>query len=208
VVLVRAAVTVRDNEPVRIILLAPPGAGKGTHGERIAERYGVPRISTGDLFRAEVAGSTAVGRRVRRYLERGDLVPDELVVELFSKPVLRTAVDAGGYVLDGFPRTLNQARQAARIGSDTGTSADAVVVLDAPREVLIERLLARGQGRADDNATTIAHRLEIYDSETAPLIDYYAERGILHRVPAVGAIDDVSASIFAVLDPIAGRSHR
>jgi adenylate kinase len=187
---------------VRIILLAPPGAGKGTHGERIAARYAVPRVSTGDLFRAEVAGATPVGRRVRRYLERGDLVPDELVVELLSKPVLRTAIEGGGYVLDGFPRTLGQAQLAARVANDTGLAADAVIALTAPREVLVERLLTRGQGRSDDNVETIAHRLQVYEAQTAPLVDYYGERGILHRITAVGEVDDVSAAIFAVLDPL------
>jgi adenylate kinase family enzyme len=119
---------------VRIILIAPPGAGKGTHGQRIAARYDVPRLATGDLFRAELKKGSELGQRAARYVERGDLVPDEIVVELLREPVSRMSRAGGGYVLDGFPRTLRQAQLAAAVADGGDLRADVVVALDVPRE--------------------------------------------------------------------------
>lgn len=189
---------------MRVILVAPPGAGKGTQGERIATRYDVPHIASGDLFRAEVARDTVLGRSVRNDLDAGELVPDRLVVELLTPPVIQAAREDGGYVLDGFPRTVEQARLAAEVAREHGILAQVVLALDAPEEVLLDRLVGRAgrEGRRDDASSTIRHRLEIYVDQTRPLIDFYAQRGILHRIDATPPADEVSAAIFSILDPL------
>jgi adenylate kinase len=189
---------------MRVIMLAPPGAGKGTQGERIAGRYEVPHISSGDLFRDEVARQTPLGKTLRAYLEAGDLVPDDLVLSLVMDRVVKAAQDDGGYVLDGFPRTLPQAEAAAKIAKDADTSAQAVLYLDAPAEVLIERVTGRGENRADDSEAVARHRLEVYTEHTRPLLDYYTSRGLVISVDASPSIDDVSEQIFTALDRIAG----
>ena len=188
---------------MRVIMLAPPGAGKGTQGERIASRYGVPHISSGDLFRGEVARQTPLGRTVQRYLDAGDLVPDDVVLNLVMDRVVKAAEDDGGYVLDGFPRTLPQAEAAAAIAAQTSTSAQAVLCLDAPAEVLIARVTGRGEHRADDSEQVARHRLAVYAEHSKPLIDYYTRRGIVITVDAAQPVEAVSAAIFKALDPIA-----
>jgi adenylate kinase len=188
---------------VRVILIAPPGAGKGTQGKRIAARYGVPHISSGDLFRQEVARRSPVGEKVCGYLDAGELVPDDLVVSVVEDRILAAARECGGFVLDGFPRTVPQAEAAAKIAAAVGIEAQAVLLLDAPADVLTARLLAGARGRSDDNEATVRRRLEVYAGNTQPLIDYFAGRGLLHRVDAAPPVDDVSAAIFAVLDPLA-----
>ena len=187
---------------MRVIMLAPPGAGKGTQSERVAARYGVPHISSGDIFREESARQTPVGERLRGYLQAGDLVPDDLVLSLIRDRVVTAAEKSGGYVLDGFPRTLAQAEAAAEIGRKTKTSAQAVVYLDAPPDVLIARIADRGENRADDSAAVARHRLEVYTEHTQPLVDYYTGRGLLVKVDAALPVDAVSQEIFAALDRI------
>ncbi len=188
---------------MRVIMLAPPGAGKGTQGERIAERYGVPHIASGDIFRDEVQRQTPLGKQLKSYLDAGDLVPDDLVLNVILSRVLAAANDQGGYVLDGFPRTLAQAKAAAEIASEEDASAQAVLYLDAPAEVLVERATSRGEGRTDDSEAVARHRLDVYTEHTKPLIDYYASRGLLTKVDAAPPVEDVSREIFAALDPIA-----
>jgi adenylate kinase len=183
-------------------MLAPPGAGKGTQGERIAARYGVPHISSGDIFRDETARQTPLGQQLSGYLDRGDLVPDDLVLSLVKDRVVAAAKDSGGYVLDGFPRNLAQAEAAADIGRETNTSAQAVVYLYAPADVLVSRLAGRGENRADDSAAVARHRLEVYAEYTQPLVDYYAGRGILVKIDAAAPVDAVSQQIFSALDRI------
>ncbi len=187
---------------MRVVLLAPPGAGKGTQGDRIASRYEIPHISSGDLFRQEVASGSELGNRLRGYVESGDLVPDDLVVQLIADRVIEAAAESGGYVLDGFPRTLPQAEAAAEIARKTNSTAQAVLHLDASRKVLIERLAGRGQNRADDAQEVVRHRLEVYDKSTKPLIDFYASRGIVTHIDAALSMDEVSKEIFRALDPI------
>lgn len=189
---------------MRVIMLAPPGAGKGTQSELIAARYGVPHISSGDIFREESARPTELGKRLRGYLDSGDLVPDDLVLSLVRDRVVAAAEQAGGYVLDGFPRNLAQAEAATESGRQTHTGAQAVVYLDAPREVLISRIAGRGESRADDSERVAAHRLEVYAEQTEPLVDYYAERGILVKVDAAPPVETVSQEIFAALDRVKG----
>jgi adenylate kinase len=187
---------------MRVILLAPPGAGKGTQGERVAARYGVPHISSGDLFRAEVESGSPLGKQLSGYLEAGDLVPDDLVVELMTDRVIEAAHNEGGYILDGFPRTLPQAEVAAGIARAAGAAAEVALYLDAPSDVLIARLINRGENRADDSEEVARHRLEVYASSTQPLIDYYTGRGIVVRIDAARSIDEVSEQIFSALDPL------
>jgi adenylate kinase len=196
----------KERDLVRVIMLAPPGAGKGTQGERIADRYGVPHIASGDIFRDEVARQTEFGQQIRRYLDAGDLVPDDLVLTVIIDRVITAANEHGGYVLDGFPRTLDQAQAAAESASGKDASAQAVLYLDAPAEVLVQRAAGRGEGRADDSEAVARHRLEVYTEHTKPLIDYYDSRGLLVKVDAAPPVEDVSREIFAALDPISGPS--
>jgi adenylate kinase len=186
---------------MRVIMLGPPGSGKGTQGERIAHRYGVPHISSGELFREEVAKQTETGKKLRGYLDAGDLVPDDLVLSLVMDRVL-AAEEEGGFVLDGFPRTLPQAQAAAKVARDANMSAQAVLYLEVPAEVLSERLADRGEGRADDTAQVARHRLEVYTEHTRPLVEYYTQRGIILRIDAAPPVDEVSEAIFAALDHI------
>ena len=183
-------------------MLAPPGAGKGTQGERIAARYAVPHVSSGDIFRDETARQTPLGKQLSGYLDRGDLVPDDLVLSLIKDRIVAASTDSGGYVLDGFPRNLAQAEAAAQFARETNTSAQAVVYLDAPADVLVSRLAGRGEDRADDSAAVARHRLEVYAEYTQPLVDYYAARGILVKIDAAATVDAVSQQIFSALDRI------
>jgi adenylate kinase len=193
---------------MRVVLLAPPGAGKGTQGQRIASRYGVPHISSGDIFREMVASDSPMGNRLRGYLDAGDLVPDELVLELMTDRVIEASKNEGGYVLDGFPRTLPQAEAAGEIARKAGVSAQVALYLDAPQEVLIKRLTGRGEDRTDDSEEVARHRLEVYAKSTQPLIDYFTKRGIVVRIDAAQSIDEVSKQIFAALDPLAEAATR
>lgn len=193
---------------MRVVLLAPPGAGKGTQGQRIASRYGVPHISSGDIFREMVASDSPMGNRLRSYLDAGDLVPDELVLELMTDRVIEASKNEGGYVLDGFPRTLPQAEAAGEIARKAGVSAQVALYLDAPQEVLIQRLTGRGEDRTDDSEEVARHRLEVYAKSTQPLIDYFTKRGIVVRIDAAQSIDEVSKQIFAALDPLAEEATR
>lgn len=169
--------------------------GKGTHGERIAARYEVPHISSGDLLREHVQEGTALGRAAQPIMDSGGLVPDELVLAMLRERI--AAPDARhGYVLDGIPRNHVQAEAEADL------ALDAVIFLDAPRAELIRRL--RERGRDDDDAETVQHRIEVYEQETQPMLDFYADKGLLHRVDANGSIDEVTARICGVLDSLSG----
>jgi adenylate kinase len=185
---------------MNVLLVGPPGSGKGTQGERLAKRLGMEHIAAGDILRAEVAADGQLGEKIRGYLERGELVPDELVIDLIMPRMLRGARN-GGYVLDGFPRSIGQAREARRLAEEGGFVADAVIYLDVPREELVNRILgrARTEGRSDDNLEVIRRRLAVFDEATAPLIDYYRGRGLLHVVDADRSQDEVTAAILAEL---------
>jgi adenylate kinase len=183
---------------VRLLLLAPPGAGKGTQGERLAAWSGVRHIAAGDLLRAEAQAGGELGREIAACQARGDLVPDQVVLEVLT-PVVVEAAARGGYILDGFPRTLPQAQAAAEIAARLGVTLDAAVYLYAPVEVLTRRLLDRASqgGRTDDRADVIRHRLEVFTKITGPLVPYYTERGILVAVNADQPPDAVTAGIQA-----------
>ncbi|MGH2601537.1 MAG: adenylate kinase [Dehalococcoidia bacterium] len=185
---------------MRLLLIGPPGSGKGTQAVRIAEHFGVAHISSGDLLRQHVREGTSIGRSVQEYVKSGDLVPDGIVMDILRKPVVQ-ASEAGGYVLDGFPRTVEQAEAAYLVARDLGVSVQVAVHLEVPREELVRRVLARGAetGRADDTEEVINHRLEVYDQKTLPMLDYYARREKLVTVNGVRPIDEVTWSIIVQL---------
>jgi len=182
---------------VRVIMLSPPGAGKGTHSRWLTRQTGAAHISSGDLLRAEVARGSRLGRRVAAYTARGDLVPDELIFRILVPAVVAAARDTGGYVLDGFPRTMPQALRAAELGVELALTSNAVIYLSAPEEELVNRLLDRAQrdGRPDDTLAVIRHRLAVFARETAPLVDYYRGRGILVELSTDRPEADVQADL-------------
>jgi adenylate kinase len=187
---------------VRVIMLSPPGAGKGTHSKWLTLQTGAAHISAGDLLRAEVARGSDLGREVAMYTERGDLVPDELIFRILAPAVVAAARDTGGYVLDGFPRTMPQALRAAQFGADLALTSNAVIYLTAPEDELISRLLDRAErdGRPDDTLGVIRHRLTVFASETAPLVDYYRSRGILLELSTDRPEADVQADLLHWLE--------
>lgn len=194
---------------MNILMVAPPGAGKGTQATRLAERYGIEHLASGDLLRHELAAGTTLGAAAKDYVERGDLVPDDLVMRLVLDRAL-VAAKHGGYVLDGFPRNRQQAEAAyAMTGQDEDLTLDAVVHLAVARDELRRRMLARASagGRSDDQAAVIDHRLEVYDCQTEPLLDYYRDRGLLLTVDGERPIDEVTEGLFDVLDGVRAARH-
>jgi len=199
---------------VRVIMLSPPGAGKGTHSRWLTLQTGAAHISAGDILRAEVARGSDLGRQVAAYTERGDLVPDELIFRILAPAVVAAARDTGGYVLDGFPRTMPQALRAAQFGADLALASNAVIYLTAPEEELVSRLLDRAErdGRSDDTLGVIRHRLAVFARETAPLVDYYRNRGILLEVSTDRPEAEVQAELLDWLEtrglmlPVNGES--
>jgi adenylate kinase len=185
---------------VRLLLVGAPGAGKGTQATRIAEHFHVEHISSGDLLRSHVANGTSVGRTAQEYMERGDLVPDEVVLDMLRRPVTE-AVAAGGYVLDGFPRTVEQAEAAYAVAKDLGVAVQVAVHLAVDAESLLDRLVARGQasGRTDDSPEVIKHRLAVYDERTQPLLEYYEQRERLITVNGDRPVDEVTWSVIVQL---------
>ncbi len=186
---------------MRLILLSPPGAGKGTHATLLSEATGVRHVSSGDVLRAEIARGSELGKQLEQFTSRGDLVPDDLIFEILLPVVVEAARDTGGFLLDGVPRTVPQAERAAQLGVELHLVADAAVHLTAPHSVLKERLLARAEreGRTDDTVEVIEHRLRVYESQTQPLVDYYRERGILIEVDADRPVDEVQQDLRARL---------
>ncbi|RGE24249.1 adenylate kinase [Leucobacter sp. wl10] len=183
----------------RLLIIGPPGAGKGTQASRIAERYGVPTISTGDIFRANIRGGTELGRRVQAVIEAGELVPDSLTNEIVEDRLAQPDA-ANGFLLDGYPRTVDQVH--ALDGMIGGASLDAVVLLEADTEEVVARLLKRAEleGRADDTEAVIRHRQEVYAEQTAPLVELFSERGILVAVDGLGSVEEVAERIASGLD--------
>jgi adenylate kinase len=193
---------------VRLLLLAPPGAGKGTQGERLAAWSGVRHIAAGDLLRAQARAGGRLGREIAACQARGDLVPDQIVLDVLT-PAVTEAAARGGYILDGFPRSLPQATAAAELAARLGVALEAAVYLYAPEEVLTRRLLdrARQGGRADDTAAVIGHRLRVFTEMTGPLVRYYTERRILVAVDADQPPDSVTADIIERRARLSCSSH-
>lgn len=181
---------------MRIILLGPPGAGKGTQAALISERHGVPAISTGDIFRANIKNGTELGRKVQDILAGGGYVPDEVTNAIVRDRLLQDDA-VNGFLLDGYPRTTGQVEALDEMLADQGTSLDAVLELTADTDEVVARLLKRAQdqGRADDTEDVIRRRLAVYHEETAPLAAVYGERGLLRRVDGMGPVEEVTARV-------------
>jgi adenylate kinase len=191
----------RKSLQMRMLIMGPPGAGKGTQARGIAARHGVPAISTGDIFRANVADRTPLGVEAQRYMDAGEYVPDE-ITNAMVRDRLGQPECARGFLLDGYPRTIEQVKELDAILAEQGTGLDVVILLTADTPQLVERLLRRAQaeGRSDDTEQVIRRRQEIYLEETAPLTDEYDARGILVRVDGLGTVDDVADRINGELD--------
>jgi adenylate kinase len=184
----------------RFLLLGPPGAGKGTQAERLVRELGVPQISTGDMLRAAVKAGTPVGVEARGYMDRGELVPDAVVVGVAEERL--GAPDAkGGFILDGFPRTAAQAAALDRMLERLGVSLERCIALGVDENELVARLLKRAtiEGRADDNEASIRTRMRVYREQTEPLVEYYRGRGVLREVNGIGTVDEVSARVDGAL---------
>jgi len=219
---------------MRLVFMGPPGAGKGTQAEAVAERYGVPHVSSGDIFRGEIQRATPLGRRIKSYLDSGALVPDEITVQVVAGR-LAAADCANGWLLDGFPRTEGQAEALDKALDESGTRLSAVVLLELDAEVIVDRMGGRRfcpkcgrsyhvrfirprvQGkcdrdgadlviRDDDKPETVRARLATYRRQTAPLIEYYDRRGALVRVSGDGSPDQVRARLFEQLEAAVGRA--
>lgn len=184
----------------RLLLIGPPGAGKGTQAARLAEIYGVPAISTGDIFRSNVKNGTELGNKAKAFMDAGDNVPDSLTNALI-RDRLEDDDAKNGFLLDGYPRTTDQVRELDAFLASHGAALDVVVELEADPEIVIGRLRKRAleQGRSDDTEDVVRHRLEVYSEQTAPLITTYADRGVLVTIDALGEIDAVTARITEAL---------
>jgi adenylate kinase len=187
---------------MRVLLVAPPGAGKGTQGALIATRFGMPHIATGDLLRDHVARGTELGRAVQDHLGRGELVPDEIVLDMVRTAIVEAKHHGGEYVLDGMPRNMAQARALYEIGRGLEMTANVALHLKADDEELTRRLLARAavERRSDDTEPVIRRRLALYHEVTHPIVDWYASRGILVSVDAVGPVQQVARQILTALE--------
>lgn len=179
---------------MRLVILGPPGAGKGTQAELLSESLGIPHISTGDLFRANISQGTAVGIEAKRYLDAGDLVPSEITIDMVRARVGEPDAKKG-FILDGFPRSVEQADALTDILSDLGDPLDAVLSFVVDADVVVERMLSRG--RADDTEEVIRNRMSVYQSETAPLLEYYGDQ--VKTIDAVGDIQDVHQRVLSAL---------
>ena len=180
----------------RMVLLGPPGAGKGTQAARIAERLNIPAISTGDIFRANVAGATELGTQAKAYMDKGEYVPDSITNAMVADRIAQADCE-NGFLLDGYPRTTAQVGELDSMLKASGLALDVVVEITADAEAVVARLLKRAgeQGRADDTEPVIRRRLEVYAESTAPLADLYAERDLLVQVDGMGEIDVVTGRI-------------
>jgi adenylate kinase len=188
---------------MRLILMGPPGAGKGTQASHVADHFGIPAISTGDIFRANVADGTELGREAQRFMDAGEYVPDQVTNRMVRNRIDEPDAEPG-FLLDGYPRTLAQVEELDGMIAHTGHRLDAAVVLTADPEELVQRLLQRAttDGRADDTEDVIRRRQEVYAEQTEPLIDVYRERGVLVEVDGMGEISEVTQRIFDALDVV------
>ncbi len=184
----------------RLLLLGPPGAGKGTQAQRLIDDLGVPQVSTGDMLRAAVAAGTPVGKRAQAQMEAGELVSDEVVIGVAKERLMQPDA-AEGFILDGFPRTVAQAEALDGLLEELGVKLERCVALVVDEEELVKRLLKRAEieGRADDNEVSIRTRMQEYREKTAPLLTYYRERGVLSEVDGLGTVDEIAERIGAAI---------
>ncbi len=184
----------------RLLLIGPPGAGKGTQAVRLAEAFGIPAISTGDIFRSNVKNQTELGQKAKAFMDAGDNVPDSLTNALI-RDRLAEADAENGFLLDGYPRTTDQVRELDEFLAGHGAALDVVVELVADPDVVVERLRRRAveQGRSDDDESVVRHRLEVYREQTEPLVGIYSDRGLLVEIDGIGEIDEVTGRITTAL---------
>lgn len=190
---------------LNIVIFGAPGSGKGTQSDKLIENYNLFHISTGDVLRDHIRRGTELGKTAKEYIDQGQLVPDELIINILAQVLDENKASAGdGIILDGFPRTVPQAVALEQLLADRGTHIDAVVGLEVPEEELIRRILLRGQvsGRADDNEETARKRLEVYHNQTSPLKAYYEQQGKYRPINGIGSIDDIFESIRDTLDSL------
>ncbi len=185
---------------MNLIFLGPPGAGKGTQAKIVVERLGIIQVSTGDILRAAVKNGTELGLKAKAYMDRGDLVPDEVVIGIIEDRIKEPDCSAG-FILDGFPRTMEQAKALDDILSKLGTKIDHVINFEVNEEELVSRLMARAEaeGRSDDNPESVRNRLRVFQEKTQPLVDYYKGTGILRNIYGLGDIQEVAGKVQAVL---------
>lgn len=186
---------------LNVLIFGAPGSGKGTQSEELIRRYEFRHISTGELLRAEIKAQTELGQAAAGYINEGHLVPDSLIVDMMEK-LISTLVDTEGIIFDGFPRTIPQAEAMETMLAHHGWKVDIVLNLQVPEEMLIERLLNRGKvsGRSDDNIETIRKRLDVYANETAPLVDFFTRKNVLHNVVGTGTIEEIALRIVPIVD--------
>ena len=188
---------------LNIVIFGAPGSGKGTQSERIVEKYGINHISTGDVLRAEIKNGTELGKTAKGYIDQGQLIPDELMIDILAS-VFDSFKDSKGVVFDGFPRTIAQAEALKKMLAERGQDVSVMVDLDVPEEELMVRLIKRGKdsGRADDNEETIKKRLHVYHSQTAPLIDWYKNEKKYQHINGLGTMEGIFAEICEAVDKL------
>ena len=188
---------------LNIVIFGAPGSGKGTQSERIVEKYGINHISTGDVLRAEIKNGTELGKTAKSYIDQGQLIPDELMIDILAS-VFDSFKDSKGVIFDGFPRTIAQAEALKKMLAERGQDVSVMVDLDVPEEELMVRLIKRGKdsGRADDNEETIKKRLHVYHSQTAPLIDWYKNEKKYQHINGLGTMEGIFAEICEAVDKL------
>lgn len=184
---------------MRIIIFGPPGAGKGTQANLISKEFDIPHLSTGEIFRSSIKNETKLGKEVKSILDSGELVPDEKVVALVEEELKNSRYD-NGYILDGFPRTIPQAKAFDQILSENDVSLDAFLQLNVPEDELIDRILSRGEGRSDDTPDKVKNRLNVYWNETLPVLNYYKEQELVEEIDGTGSIEEIFGRIKNTLD--------
>lgn len=188
---------------LNIVIFGAPGSGKGTQSERIVEKYGINHISTGDVLRAEMKNGTELGKTAKSYIDQGQLIPDELMIDILAS-VFDSFQDSKGVIFDGFPRTIAQAEALKKMLAERGQEVKVMLDLDVPEDELMTRLIKRGKesGRADDNEETIKKRLVVYHSQTAPLIDWYKTEGQYQHINGLGSMDSIFTEISKNIDAV------
>ncbi len=191
---------------LNIVIFGAPGSGKGTQSERIVEKYGINHISTGDVLRAEINNGTELGKTAKGYIDQGQLIPDSLMIDILAS-VFDSFKDSKGVIFDGFPRTIAQAEALKVMLRERGQEVSVMLDLEVPEDELMVRLIKRGKdsGRADDNEETIKKRLNVYHSQTAPLIDWYKAEGQYRHIKGLGTMEDIFADICKEIDAVAGK---